>query len=323
MRHVRSRRFHQAMTWAAVFLTSCVTPPASETPGDPDAARQGAYEMFWSTFHGNDYAQIWQAQAALRDAITLNPDNGQLHALLAATHFWHAGEANRDPHPDPQVLRQDLPEAIRLFRRAAELDPEDDRLPGFIGVTISHAGFRSGDANLIAQADRILDYAVYQFPEFNNFNLWAAHNHEPRDSDGFRRALDALWSALDLCLNGHVDRENPDVTPYLALRTATGRKKVCWDQNALAPHSFEGFMLGLGNGLVKANSVAAARVAYANAKLARDYASWPYRTQLESLLAADLGARAALYADSDPSNDPPVTAAGSGCTYCHARVPPP
>jgi hypothetical protein len=33
----------------------------------------------------------------------------------------------------------------------------------------------------------VLDYAVYQFPEFNNFNRWAAHNTDPKDRTCTRR----------------------------------------------------------------------------------------------------------------------------------------
>jgi len=60
-----------------------------------------------------------------------------------------------------------------------------------------------------------------------------------------------------------------------------------------------------GYALVKAGQVDVARIVYANAKYADNYAAWPYRQVLESKLASDLNARAALYADNDPMNDPP------------------
>ncbi len=118
-----------------------------------------------------------------------------------------------------------------------------------------------------------------------------------------------------------MDWTNPDLTKYLRLRTAVGRKKVCWDENAMAPHGFEGFMASLGNGLVKAGEVDAARIVYGNARLAANYSAWPYRADLEAILASDLRARAALYDDADPRNDPPVTIRGRSCVYCHATEP--
>ena len=169
----------------------------------------------------------------------------------------------------------------------------------------------------------MLDFAAYQFPEFNNFNRWAAHNTDPRNSDSYKKALDSLWQALDTCAGTTVDRSNPDLKPYLYLQTPTGRKKACWSEGALAPHSFEGFMFNLANGLVKAGQVEAAKVMYANAKYADNYSTWPYRKYLEEVANSDLYARAALYADSDSANDPPTGVPNRGCSYCHATVPEP
>ena len=180
------------------------------------------------------------------------------------------------------------------------------------------------DGKLIPEkGDQMLDFAAYQFPEFNNFNRWAAHNTDPKDSNSYKKALDSLWQALDACAGATVDRSNPDLKQYLYLQTPTGRKKACWSEGAIAPHSFEGFMLNLGNGLVKAGQVEAARVMYANAKYADNYSTWPYRKYLEEVANSDLYARAALYADNDYANDPPTGVPNRGCSYCHATVPEP
>jgi hypothetical protein len=86
----------------------------------------------------------------------------------------------------------------------------------------------SNNPSIIAQGDQVLDYAVYRFPEFNNFNRWAAHNTDPKDSDMYKKALDSLWRGLDACAGAVIDRGNPDIGPYLYLQTAVGRKKACW-----------------------------------------------------------------------------------------------
>jgi hypothetical protein len=76
---------------------------------------------------------------------------------------------------------------------------------------------------------------------------------------------------------------------------------------------------------VKAGQIDAAKIIFANAHYADHYAEWPYRQYLEQLANSDLNARAALYADGDPSNDPPLAVPNRGCSYCHATVaePPP
>jgi len=224
---------------------------------------------------------------------------------------------------------QDLPNAVSLFGRSLELDYygkhligyiNDDHLPGYLGITTVHLGQQNKDPDLIAKGDQMLDFSAYQFPEFNNFNRWAAHNTDFKDSDSYKKALDSLWEALDACIGTTLDRSNPDLKQYLHLQTPTGRKKACWSEGALAPHSFEGFMLNLGNGLVKAGKVESAKVMYENAKYADNYSTWPYRRYLEEVVNSDLYARAALYADSSSSNDPPMGIPNRGCSYCHATV---
>src|SRR5690242_2548110 len=135
----------------------------------------------------------------------------------------------------------------------------------------------------MATADTILSYAKYQFPEFNSFNVWAAHNGDPKDSDTYKEALDALWQGIDACVQGNVDRTAPDLKAYRHLYTPVGRKRVCWWDGEVAPYSYEGYLLNLGNGLVKAGQIEASKVIFEDIKYASNYASWPYRSVLEAV----------------------------------------
>jgi hypothetical protein len=296
---------------------------------------RAAIEKFWTVYHGNDYDAIPEVQDELEHAIRLDPNHPTLYALLGATHFWHVGELTRDPNAqaDQQILAQDMPTAAALFQKALDLDYytqhpigyiNDDHLPGYLGITTVHAGQEYGDPSLIAKGDGILEFAVYQFPEFNNFNRWAAHLDDARDSATYQKALDSLWQDIDACIGTQIDRANPDMKPYLSQVTGVGRKKACWWKGEIAPYGFEGLVLNLGNGLVKAGQVDAARVMYANAKYADNYETWPYRSVLESIAASDLNARAALYAPGvNPKIVPPLNVPNRSCVYCHATVPEP
>jgi len=83
-------------------------------------------------------------------------------------------------------------------------------------------------------------------------------------------------------------------------------------------------VLNLGNGLVKAGQVDAARVMYANARYASNYDSWPYREVLETIAASDLNSRAALYAPgANSKNAPPLNVPNRSGVYCHATLPEP
>jgi tetratricopeptide (TPR) repeat protein len=322
---------------AAVLLCALGMKYSFATDDSPASSPQAssnssvtAIRNFWSIYHGNRYSAIPQAQDQLQRAIQLDPNNPTLYALLGATHFWHVGEFARDPKPDMSVLQQDMPTAASLFQKALSLDYyaphltgyiNDDHLPGYLGITTVHTGQEFHDPNLIAKGDAMLDFAVYQFPEFNNFNRWAAHNTDSRDSATYKEALDSLWQGIDNCIGGAIDRNHPDMKPYLDLVTSVGRKKACWWEGDIAPYSFEGYILNLGNGLVKAGQIDAARIIFADAKYAANYSTWPYRDVLETIAASDLNARAALYADADSSNDPPLSVPNRSCVYCHATVP--
>ena len=329
-----------ALMATALFLFISVAHSFGNSGGRADRSQddhdtgisRAAIEKFWKVYHGNDYDAIPEVQDELQRAIRLDPNNPTLYALLGATHFWHVGELTRDPnwkaHQD--VLAQDMPAAAGLFQKALDLDYyrphpigyiNDDHLPGYLGITTVHTGQEYHDPTLIAKGDGILDFAAYQFPEFNNFNRWAAHLDDAKDSESYNKALDSLWQSIDACIGTQIDRTNPDMKPYLQLVTSVGRKKACWWEGDIAPYGFEGLVLNLGNGLVKAGQVDAARVMYANARYAANYETWPYRDVLETIAASDLHARAALYAPgANSQNAPPLNVPNRSCVYCHATV---
>lgn len=332
---INARRIIAALFGIALFGFLGVTLRSGQW-GEPEQANRAssdaAIERFWTVYHGNDYDSIAEVQGELQAALRHDPNNATLYALLGATHFWHIGEYARDSKPDQSVLQSDMPAAASLFEKAFQLDYygrhlighiNDDHLPGYLGITTVHVGQMGNNANIVAQGDQMLDYAVYQFPEFNNFNRWAAHNADPKDSVTYHKALESLWQGLDACVGSTVDRTNPDVGPYLNLQTSVGRKKACWSEGDLAPHSFEGYMLNLANGLVKAGQTDVARIVYANARYAKNYETWPYRQVLETIASSDLNVRAMLYSDGDASNDPPLGVPNRSCVYCHATVPEP
>jgi hypothetical protein len=300
--------------------------------GDDNGVSRAAINKFWTIYHGNDYAGIPEVQQQLQTAMQSDPNNPTLYALLGATHFWHVGEASRDPNAnvpaDQKVFAEDMPTAAALFQKALDLDYytqhpigyiNDDHLPGYLGITTVHTGQEFKDPSLIAQGDQLLNFAAYEFPEFNNFNRWAAHLDDARDTTTYQQALDSLWQGIDSCIGGKIDRAHPDMKPYVNLVTGVGRKKTCWWKGDMAPYAFEGLILNLGNGLVKAGQIDAARVMYGNAKYADNYETWPYRNVLETIAASDLNARAALYAPG-AQNPPPLNVPGRSCVYCHATV---
>jgi hypothetical protein len=102
---------------------------SQSSSGDLSSA---AIADFWNIYHGNDYDAIPQAQNELDAAIQNDPDNPTLYALLGATHFWHVGEATRDPIKDEPVLAEDMGDAVDNFAKALQLDYYSPHPIGYI-----------------------------------------------------------------------------------------------------------------------------------------------------------------------------------------------
>jgi hypothetical protein len=130
----------------------------------------------------------------------------------------------------------------------------------------------TGNTALIAQGD---------------LNRRTAHNSDPNTSSSYQAP------ALPL-------------TRPIPLQTSVGHKSACGPENGMAPRSFEGFMLNLGNGLVKAGQVSVAKIVYANAQYAAPYATWPYRSVLESTRRQTLTHAPRCTTINNPENDPPL-----------------
>jgi hypothetical protein len=103
------------------------------------------------------------------------------------------------------------------------------------------------------------------------------------------------------------------------LRTTEGPKRVCWN-SAIAPHNVEGFLLNLGDMLVKAGEPDRAIAVYGNARHAPEYATWPYRDVLEDRMH-----NAARYVEpfrtAVPAPEGPAIMFHSrfACVACHQR----
>lgn len=81
----------------------------------------------------------------------------------------------------------------------------------------------------------------------------------------------------------------------------------------------EGISLIAGDIFVKQGDVESGRRMYENAKKTPTYDRWPFGAELDRRLA-DAEARAALYMDDDPKNDPPTWMEEKTlCVGCHAN----
>jgi len=108
---------------------------------------------------------------------------------------------------------------------------------------------------------------------------------------------------LDECIEGKIDRANPDYSQYMVREIREGKKRA-WN-SWIAPHNFEGFFLNMGDMMVKGGDWQGAQKIYANARLSKEYASWKYQTVLDDRIKQAQG-NVALFNATDETVKPGI-----------------
>jgi len=315
-------RFHSTLLISLLGLSGCAYVAETTAPHKHPAATRSAQALeadalFWRTFHSGDYANIDPALEAVEGVYLAHPDDAVTAAHAGWLHIWRLAERNRLASPRATIT-DDITLARKYFSEAAALDPADARFAGFLASAEMAEGEVHGQ-----QADSRRGYyrmkdAVTAWPQFNLFTAGYVMSDKPASTPLFRAALNMQWQDADLCAGAQIDRATGSFAPYMQRETTQGPDRACWN-SAIAPHNFEGFFLNMGDMLVKAGDWQMAQKIYANAKLSRSYAQWPYRDVLERRIR-DAGANVAAFNAAAPghSDDRRVLFDTSyACMACH------
>ena len=304
-------------------------PPAEPARGGVPRAplAETADTVFWRTLHAGQYDSIPRAMFLLKAAYLQNPRDPRTTAHVGFLHAWAAAERARLASVPPTMTDQ-LILARTYFARAAALDPSDARVQGF------HASFEMSDA--LAQRDSTAfaaglargRAAVAAWPEFNWFTVGYTLSGRDHASPLFREALDMQWRTVDACSRTRVDRANPTAAVTLRAEVTEEdpkRRRACWNSWA-APHNVEGFLLNMGDMLVKSGDWRAGVRVYALARGMHSYPRWAFRDVLEARIAnaeANVAAfRRPQAAGPEPAGaDGPRIMLGSrfACVACHQQ----
>lgn len=262
------------------------TPKAACTDLAPDEpcrdALHPADAYFWDRFHAGDFAAIPLILDGLHAGLAAAPDDPSLARHLPWTYIWRLAESARGI--SGAELLESLVETRSGFARAYDLNPDDPRVLGFLaGITLGE-GITLNDPALYAEGNTLFTQGIADWPEFNYFSSGYILSQLPRDHPGFQLGLAQQWANIDACAGFVVDRVNPDLAATLKRETAVGRLRVCWN-SWIAPFNLEGFFMNLGDMLVKDGQVATGVQVYEAARLADNYAAWPYKAQLEQRIA--------------------------------------
>jgi len=253
----------------------------ASTRASPTA--RAASERFWQALHGGRYEELPEVLDVLTAAYLKNPNDAETAAYLGFSHIWRVSESARLAKRSPTVT-DDITLSRKYFSDAVELAPHDARLLGFLGGMELAEGSIHGDEKLKRTGYFTLLDAKRAWPEFNLFTIGYSMSRLPFDDAKYQEALDYQWETLDVCVGERVNRETAAYAGYMTQETQRGRKRACWN-SWIAPHNFEGFFLNMGDMLVKFGQPDVARRVYADARLSKTYAAWPYRDVLEERIA--------------------------------------
>lgn len=254
-----------------------------ETPDPAEALIAEGEALFFRALAGETELRA-AAIETLADGLAHNPDHARGQLLYGMANLSAVAE-------DGNMMA--VLKAQPALDKALELNPDDKRIPGWIG-TVKVGGARVLNTGL-DEAIAYMIEAADAFPEFNNVSLAIAFGRLPLDTPWPQMAIDRLHATADC--GGDFD--------------------VCRNTEKV-PHNNEGALMLFGDVHARVGDLAKARYYYELALASPDAATWRYAGEAQKVLDA-LEDRVALYLDEDPANDPVFFAEGRfACVACHA-----
>jgi tetratricopeptide (TPR) repeat protein len=275
------------MIAAALWVLPTAAGCGSETPKTEGELLLEEGEALYFRALGGETELRGEAIAALEEGMLLEPEHGRGSLMYAMALLSALAE-----DLDFSVLTQVEP----AFERAVELNPDDLRIPGWLGTVQVRTAMALGNQEALDAAIEAMIEAADAYPEFNNFSLALAFARLPRSTPYPQMALDRLEAILD-CGDSH---------------------DVCRNTERV-PHNVEGSLMTFGDVHARLGHLEEARAYYEAALSTPDAARWAHRGTAEGYLE-DLPDRVARMSDDDPDDDPPWFSEGeTSCVGCHGR----
>ena len=277
----------------------------------PSTAGAFGEAAFWDLMYGDMHSEASQqfALGALEKAVHGNPRDGRSHFLLAMLHLYRFGQRVTRIEDADAAARAEIAAANAAFATAVPLLWDDatatggSRVPGFAAAAKYLLGAVEQDDGLRAEglADLARSVAVNSF--FNVFDYIPVMQVLPPSDPAFQQAYASFVAYLN----------DPEI-----LRCVSSQPELCANAG-FAPRNIQGALTLFGDVYVKGGDLAAAQRWYDLVNLFPETASWKFAAVIADRVA-NAASRVALYADADPSNDPPLIGAGpEACAVCHNR----
>jgi hypothetical protein len=294
-----------------------ITTPQKKPVESTDKLALKAKHQFWNTLHQGFYQGISEVNYLLTAAYLKNPNDPQLAAYLGFAHLWKVTERERLETNSPTITNNVIL-SKKYFSDALQLDPDNVIYKGFLGDVQLVEGTLFHDKREEVRGYFTLKRAIASWPEFNYFTAGYPMSILPSDSEHFKEAIEWQWKTLDLCAGKKINRTNPDFRYFMNRETRQGKQRACWNSWA-APYNFEGFFMNMGDMLVKSGDWKTGIKIYQNAKLDKNYSTWPYRDLLEHRIKnAQQNVRNFQKTLRNPDKSVMFNS-GYGCVACHQR----
>lgn len=299
------------VTWTCWSRIAVALAPAKSAVRSRSAAALAADDLFWRTFHSAKYEGIQSTLEVLTAAYLQTPGDAVTASHIAWLHFWRVAERKRLPNA-PATITDDVLLARRYFEESVNLNPHDPRTQGFLASALMSEGQVQGDERLVRHGYFAMQDAIRAWPAFNLFTAGYVLSDLPTDSDQFQEGLEDQWKDLDACAGERIDRLHPDLSKYMG---KIKDQRACLNTR-IAPHNIEGFLLNMGDMLVKSGNWQLAQEIYGDARLSPQYGAWPFAAVLEDRIRnAELNV-AEFVRGKNPSTPVMVDSAFS-CMACH------
>jgi hypothetical protein len=306
------RRFFGVLVLGVATLTGGCDHGVTSTTRAADAEAS-----LFNAMRQDDFTAVGSIVGTMYDIQQSDPSNKRNEFLLGATSFWWVAEANRPGANSLSIISQAIPLVLQTFPDIIQNDPADrDVATALFGAFLMGSGFS------LTTGDSLVNVAITQVPENGYFQRMYTRRLAFVSDTLTAQAIEAGWDFWNTCAGTNINRANPDFTSFVqAPENDGGPKRFCWGSSRV-PHGFEGAWLIFGDLLVKGGQLTAARRAYLNAQLGANYATWKYKSVLESRLTADLSQRQATYNAFDQTTWASIGVPPYECTQCHANASP-
>jgi hypothetical protein len=284
----------------------------------PSAAAAEGEAAFWRVLHGDDHSTAQQNTALLQltKAVKRDKKDGWSQFLIAMMHLYRFAQATPQWDQVSADALDDMVAANDAFQKSVPLlwdgQTGDSRVPGFAAAAKFGLGVAQNDAALQAEGLADLEAAVAINAFFNVFDLIPVVQALPPTDPRFMQVFPLLKTYVS----------DPNTLACVA-----SQPEICADVG-LAPRNVAGALMLFGDVFVKGAGLDPANLTQAETffyPIASVGASAVPNYRFADAVAERVGpgkaaARAALYADADPSNDPPIIGAGpQACAVCHYR----